>query len=221
MHPVIRILCLLIAAAFLARGSWLEVGALACGLLVLSLAVGQRDWRRFLRTVRRLRFLLLSIAIVYGWFTPGQPLWPALGRFTPTGAGIEQGLLRVAALVVLVGAVQLLLETTARPQFVAALRWWLRPLRALGLAPERVALRIVLALEAVPKLRQIVAASRAEDADAPRVRRVAAIANSAFAATLAAAERAELPVVAVPKLAPPAPVQWLAPLALTSILLVV
>lgn len=221
MHPVIRVLCLLIVAAFLARGSWLEVAALACGLAALSLAVGQRDWRRFFGMVRRLRFLLLSIAIIYGWFTPGVPLWPALEELSPTGAGVAQGLLRAAALIVLLGAVQLLLATTERPQFIAALRWWLRPLRPLGLAPERVALRIALALEAVPRLRQIVADSRAAEAGAPRIRRIAAVANGAFAATLAAAERAELPVVAVPCLARPAPPQWLAPLALTSILLVI
>lgn len=218
MHPVIRILCLIIAAAFLARASWREVAVLGGLVALLMLSLRFRHWRALLAVLRRLRFFFLSIAIVYGWFTPGEPVWPALSGLSPSWQGLEEGLLRVAALVVLVGAVRLMLEAADRPAFIAGLRWWARPLRPLGVDPERLALRLVLTLEAVPRLREVVAAQRLQQQGLTPIRRIGAFAGGVFSETLAAAERAELPVVAVPALPAPAPLQWLAPLALAAVL---
>ncbi len=214
MHPVIRVLCLLVLAACLARAGWRELALAAVPLALIYGRGGRGLWSRWLATVRRLRVLLLSIAIVYVWFTPGESLWPALGALSPSAAGLEQGAQRTAALLLLVAAVQLLLTTTGRDQLLAAIRWLVRPLRPFGLDPERLALRVVLAMEAVPQLRAAVAERRQVSAGLPRLRRIGAFADDVFAATLAAAERAPLPAVTVPALAAPAPWQWLLPLAL-------
>lgn len=217
MHPIIRILCLVIAAGFLARGGWRELALVAVGLGGLYLRLGMRQAAQLLRVLRRLKFLWLSILIAYLWFTPGERLWPEAGGFSPTRAGLAEGGLRVAALLLLVAAVHLLLERSSREDLVAALRWFLLPLRPL-LAPDRVALRLVLAMEAVPRLRAQVAAERPRGAQGPVATRIGGFAAGVFGRTLAAAEEAELPVVNLPELAPPPLLQWSAPVVLAAAL---
>ena len=221
MHAVIRILCLLIAAGFLARGGWADVVLMAVPVTVFLARPGSAHWQRFFDVLRRLRFLLLSMAIIFGWFTPGEPLWPRLEMVSPTVAGLEQALLRVASLVVLVGCVRLLIETGDRAEFIAGVRWWARPLRLFGVPPERLALRLVLAMEAVPRLREVASAHRVRQQALPPIARIGAFASGVFAETLAAAERAPLPVVSVPDAGNPRWLQWLLPAVLAGLLWVV
>jgi len=218
MHPVIRIPCLLVVAAFLARGSWRDLLVAAALLGAFYARFGLPLLRRLAATLRKLRVLFISIAVVYIWFTPGEPLWPALGALSPSAAGLFEGTLRALALILLAAAVQLLLLTTSRDQLLAAIRWWARPLRPLGLDAERLALRIVLSMEAVPRLREAVAAQRQDSADLPPLKRIGRFAGDVFAATVAAAERAPLPAVRIPTLAAPALWQWLLPLSLAAAL---
>lgn len=213
MHPLIRILSLVIVAGALARADWPRLGVLAALIGAGFVAVEFRAWSTLLRTVLRMKFFLLSIAVLYLWFTPGAPLLPAWGAASPSVEGASAGLLRALALVVLVAAVQLTMLSTARAQLVGALCALMRPLRLLRIEPERVALRLVLAMEAVPELRAQLAPAPAA-ADEPRLRRWARTAGDAFARTLELAERAPLPVVELPELARPSWRQWLIPLAL-------
>lgn len=221
MHPVIRILCLLIAAGFLARGGWEQVGLLAALLAALILGFDRDRRGGYLRSLRRLRFLLLSIAIAYGWFSPGEPLLPVLGDWSPVREGLLEGMLRASALAVLALAVHLLLAVTDRESLIAAITWWARPLGGIGLPPERLALRLTLAMEAVPQLREMVAAGRERAREQSPLRRIGAFAAGVFDATLAAAEVEPLPRIAVPTLAPPHALQWLVPAALTVVLVMI
>ncbi|MFN2310189.1 MAG: hypothetical protein ABR553_10745, partial [Gammaproteobacteria bacterium] len=112
MRPPVRILSLLILAAALASG---QPWVLACGGVILVLGVllihRQRmgfDWRALLGMLYRIRWLLLAILVLYGWFTPGTAWLPALGGWSPVQEGLYQGLLRAAALLCIVAAVYLL-----------------------------------------------------------------------------------------------------------------
>lgn len=218
MHPVIRILCLLVVAGFLARCDWAEIGLVLALLAAVAALIRFRRWSPLLVVLRRLRFLWLSIIIAYGWFTPGQPLLPDAGAWSPTFQGLQAAGVRVAALAVLVLAVQLLMAVSSRAELVAGLRWWSRPLRLFGLDPARLALRLVLALETVPRLREAVAAERLASAGLPAWQRIGRFAGGVFAQTLEAAERAELPRVEVPESGRPAAWQWLLPASLAAAL---
>ena len=48
--------------------------------------------------VLRLRWLLLAIVLVYGWWTPGISLLPAFGAWSPTTEGVVAGFLRILSL---------------------------------------------------------------------------------------------------------------------------
>lgn len=217
LHPVIRLLLLAVLAAGLAPAAPPDLLLVAAVLSASYLLLGFHRWGPMLRMLARLRVFYLSIAVVYLWFTPGEALLPALEPWSPTLEGLILGLRRVAALVLLVAAVQLLLETTAREELVAGVVWWARPLVLLGLDPNRLALRMVLALETVPRLRETIA-RRSAPAAGGRLRRLAGYAADAFAGVLEEAEQVACPVVEVPLLGRPALLQWLLPLLLAAAL---
>lgn len=159
VHPLIRVICFLVFSGWLALGG---PGHLWCGaaLIVLAYAVlPAASPRSALAMGFRLRWFFLSLVIVYGWFTPGTPLWPfgALpAAAIPTVEGLLAGLGRVLALLLIVFAVNLLLRASSREELLTAVYSLARPLAALGLSRERLALRVMLVMEALDDTRELV-----------------------------------------------------------------
>lgn len=213
-HPLIHILLIVVIAGGCARGGWADLGlALAvtlAGLLRLPSAARRGLWGG----VRHLRFFLLALIVLYGWFQPGERLWPAAGGLSPTAAGMGEGALRAAVLVVMVIAVHTLMQGQGEGRVLAGLTDLLRPLRRLGLPTDRFALRLVLALRLVPGLRTLVSEAAARAGGAGRWRRLGQLAADVYGRTLARAESAPAEPVTVPDVPPPARWQWLAPTGL-------
>ena len=214
MHPVIRIASLIVAALLLPHLQPVGLMAAAAILAAFFAALGASHLRGALRVLYRIRILLISIAVVYFWFTPGEAVLPALGAFSPTLSGLREGLVRAAALALLVMAVRLTMDATSREELVGGLRWWLRPFAVVGVDADRVALRIVLTLEAVPRLRGLVAERPVLRGAAP-VARMADFAGSVFVTALSEAEAQPCGEVTIPDLGAPALLQWLWPLSLS------
>lgn len=216
VHPTVRVILFLILAAFLASG---DPGAAAAAALLLAAAYGTLRPTapgRLLMILARLRFLWLSLAVLYFWFTPGAALWPALGSASPTAEGLALGLLRIATLVLMTAAAHLLVQTATRAELIVAVEGLLRPFAALGLDRERFALRLLLVLETVPRL----AESRGE-APAPARRSVAGLVarlEQQLLDSLQRAEREPPARITIPAQRAPSPAQWLWPAALGAIL---
>ncbi|ENO95377.1 hypothetical protein C667_19353, partial [Thauera phenylacetica B4P] len=122
----------------------LGVALAACALAAAVLAPA-RTWR----LVRRIRVLLVAIAVLFAWFTPGEAAlldWPRLG---PTREGLALAALHAARLLAVVCAVGILLERLPLARLVGGLYALARPLRGVGVAPERLALRLLLVLRYV------------------------------------------------------------------------
>ena len=119
---------------------------------VKARAAHKRDWdnaARFLRLLRRVRVLLIAIAILFAWFTPGEAFfhdWPRLG---PTREGLALAVLHAARLVAVVCAVAVLLERLSLQRLVSGLHALSRPLRPIGVSPERLALRLFQVVPAI------------------------------------------------------------------------
>lgn len=221
MATPIRILLLLILAAGLASG---HAGVLWIGS-VLLIGVGFWGWRYqrsfdaqgLLRMLRRVRWLLFAILILYGWFTPGTALFPV--PMSPSLEGVQQGLLRAAALLAIVAAVYLLLATTARGDLIAGVLWYGRPLRRLGVDEQRFAVRLVLALEAVPRVQALARIALVDaSSEASRMQRLGQAALNVFQATLAQAEQLSGDIE-VPDPRPIPPWQWSLPILLAVLLI--
>ena len=158
--PAIRILSLLVFAAGLAhaRGPALALGlgGLAAFILLSWPARGSLRISGAGQALRRLRWLLLALVFVYGWLTPGAPLLPVLGQFSPSWPGLAAGGVRALILLAMVLAVYLLLTTTPREQLLTGLAWLTRPFQRLGLDARRLNLRIVLTLQKVPQAQALI-----------------------------------------------------------------
>ena len=219
MHPLIRVVCLLLMAGFVATGNLL--------FLLLSLSVltevylsASLSIRKCWALIRRMRWFFLSILVIYFWFTPGQAFSPALANalWFPSVDGVELGLIRVACLVLIIAAVSALLQSTRREQLFTAIYSLFAWTRYLGLSPERFAVRATLTLETMTKVQAMIATTKEQlEPESAAKTRIASLANATsgvFVNVYKSAQRAELTAVTLQDAEPLALWQWLYPLCL-------
>lgn len=125
-------------------------GALLVPAVALCLAAGGVFARvRMLRLVRRIRFLLLAIVVLFAWFTPGEAAIVDLPLLSPTREGALLALEHGGRLIAVVCCVALLLEALPPARLVSGMYVMCRPLALIGVPPERLALRLLLVLHYV------------------------------------------------------------------------
>jgi energy-coupling factor transporter transmembrane protein EcfT len=142
-HPAAQILtwCLLVASMqFLV----FEKLLVAAGFVFLAAILISA--RKFLQLLRRTRWILLSLLVIYAYTTPGQPLFDALGMFSPSREGLSEGVLQLARLLAAIAGLAILLDRLHRQQLIAGLYFLLAPLQLFGVSRERVAVRLALTL---------------------------------------------------------------------------
>jgi energy-coupling factor transporter transmembrane protein EcfT len=220
VHPLVRIVSFLVFTAIVSSA---RPGTLVSATLILvfgSRPAMKGGLRGLNLVLRRVRWLLLSLLIIYGWLTPGTPLLPGLGVFSPTFGGLYHGALRIWALLLIVIAVHLLLQLTGRYALTAALLQLVKPMRYVGIAPERFAVRMVLVMEAVPQVQQLVNdAVRTKRGTASGLALLEEKAARVYQAVLQRCEKEREQEVVIPASSPVPYRQWLAPLALAALLL--
>lgn len=149
LHPAFRILLLLVLAGLLFRYS-LPAMSLVLGVLLFGAAwVGRDALKGILKSLRRIRWLLLSIVVIYLWVAP-EPSIAGRPWYLPSLAELALALQRSGVLVVLVVAVELLRRLTPVPQLAAGLVMLLSPLARAGVDTQVFARRLALTLDAVP-----------------------------------------------------------------------
>lgn len=142
-HPASLILLGLavLVAASSRDGMALLLAGLALALVAL---VAANAHLRLL--LRRSRWLLLTMLVMFGWLTPGTPL-PNL-----PGASHEGLLLaadNIARLVAALATVALILKALQPPELVAGMRSLLAPLVVFRIPRDRIAVRLALTLNEV------------------------------------------------------------------------
>lgn len=237
MHAVIKIVCFLVFGTAMAMGARpvLMAGFILVTLLYLfELARGvPAHLHNALKMLKRLRWLFLSILVVYLFFTPGVLLLPDV-LWGPTQEGLLQGLFRVAVLVLIVAAVNVLIGSTGQTEFLSAVSWCLQPLSWLGLSHERLAVRISLTLAAVGVLRaacqheacdetsEVVVAKSAESPPSESgLMVIAKTAHHLFARVIDDAAQVSLQAITLPEQSRPPLLQWSIPVLLAILLLAV
>ncbi len=142
-HPGVLIflwVCILIVMQSLAAGALLAVTLLTlAAAYTLSAA-------RLLTLLRRTRWIMLTLLLVYAYATPGSAMWSALGQFSPTHEGITDGLLQLSRLLGALAALAILLQLLSREQLIGGLYALAYPLKFFGWSRERVAARLALTL---------------------------------------------------------------------------
>jgi len=142
-HAALQIyvwVCLTLAAQLL-NGYALTL--LALMLIVLSFKICAV---RFVLLLRRTRWILISVFLIYAYTSPGDAVWPQLGTFSPVADGIMSGLLQIMRLVTVLAGLSILLTLLSQSQLITGLYTLSRPLCFFGLSRERVAVRLALTL---------------------------------------------------------------------------
>lgn len=151
LHPASLILIWL---AFAFCVPWLQPAELSAIVLLLSLPLLLRHSAQYLKLLRRSRWLLISLVLVYAFVTPGAAAVAALGAYSPSREGLLSGGLQALRLVSLLSTLALLLATTSRERILAGLYFLLRPFFLIGVDVDRVAARIWLTLHYAEKAEQ-------------------------------------------------------------------
>lgn len=143
LHPASLILIWL---AFAFSIPWLRPAELSACVFLFSLPLLLRHSAQYLKLLRRSRWLLISLILVYAFVTPGVAAIAALGSYSPSREGLLSGGLQALRLIALLATLALLLATTTRERILVGLYFLLRPFALIGVDIDRVAARIWLTL---------------------------------------------------------------------------
>lgn len=145
LHPASLLLAWLSLALAL---QWLALPALlGLAALVFPAALGLAG-ARFRLLLRRARWLLLSVVVLFALATPGSTLPGVAGQLGITGEGAEMAATHLLRLTLLLGLLAVLLERLGIPALIAGLYALLAPLGA-SRRRSQMALRLLLVLEYV------------------------------------------------------------------------
>jgi energy-coupling factor transporter transmembrane protein EcfT len=147
MHPFVRIVCLMAFAVALQLAHPLEL--LAVGGVLLASLPWSGGAATFIKLMRRARWLLLSLLLIYAYATPGEYLSAVPEAWAPTWEGLQSGLLQAGRLTAMLAALAILLARSTREEIMVGIYLLLQPLRVLGVSPERFAVRLWLTLHYV------------------------------------------------------------------------
>lgn len=125
---------------------WLITVAAICVMLALVLAPG-----RTRALLRRSRWLLLSLTILYLFATPGEYLPGVGGTLGITQEGLGQGAEQIGRLLAMLASLALLHWRLGTPGLLAALYWLMRPFPW----RDETVVRLMLVLETVERQRKI------------------------------------------------------------------
>lgn len=149
MHPVVKILYFVLTLLLVSFLSPLLLW-IFCALLVICAV--KLNFKKFLRVIKRTKWLFISILIIYAFTTPGEYIQQFPANFAPTYEGCKLGLLQVAKLLIALAALNLLFATSAVESLMAGLYVLLSPLKLFGLNIERFTARLMLTLDYVEEL---------------------------------------------------------------------
>ncbi len=149
MHPFVKVIFLLIFLLLINVINQPFVWFLCVITCVLVMLFGNG---KFLLTVQRMRWLWVSILIIYAFTTPGEyiPAFPT--QFSPTIEGVQLGMLQILKLLIAIACLNLLFSTCSKEDLLAAFIRLVRPFQWLGLNVERFAARLFLTLDYVERL---------------------------------------------------------------------
>ena len=142
-HPASLILLGLAALVAASSRDGMALFLAGLGITLVALVAATSHLRLL---VRRSRWLLLTMLVMFGWLTPGTPLLNIPGAS-------QEGLLlagdNVARLLIALSIVALILKALSPSELVAGMRSLLAPLALLKISRNRIAVRLALTLNEV------------------------------------------------------------------------
>ena len=144
MHPTTKILALICLGIMLNKLNYLALSVLLSLIFVVLTYWRVNTWAKMLF---RMRWLFLSMLLVYGFTTPGEYIPRIPMTLGMTYEGVEAGFLQIFRLAVMLGGMSLLMASANRNSLISGFYVLLKPLGFLNLKPERFAARLYLTLQ--------------------------------------------------------------------------
>lgn len=143
-HPATKMLVLMLMVVCIPR---LQPNQLLALGLLLSAGLVYFRVSRFFLMLRRMRWLFISMVLIYSYTTPGQYLanWPI--DLAPTYEGLSQGMLQIAKICLVLAGISLLMATSTKEALMVGVYSIIQPLKYLGLHPERFTARLFLTMQ--------------------------------------------------------------------------
>ena len=116
-HPAVQILtwCMLVVLLQKASNGTL---LLASGVILMCALAW--SGHKFILLMRRTRWVVFSMLLVYSYITPGQPILDIQRAYIPTIEGILEGLLQLLRILSALAGLAILLERLHRQQLVSS-----------------------------------------------------------------------------------------------------
>ena len=112
----------------------------------LALAAARCCPDRSMLLLRRIRYLLLAIVIVFAGLTPGEALFVDWPELSPSREGVVLALEHAGRILSVVFCVSILMQSMSISRLVGGLHALLRPFEVVGFPADRVAVRTLLVL---------------------------------------------------------------------------
>lgn len=141
MHPAAALLVCLTVIVVVQFLGWTG-GALVFAVLLLAARGSLRGWWHLLR---RMRWLFLSVWLILAYGASGDAVFAI--AWMPTHEGVRDASLHVARLGLMLGCLAWLFAVLGNHGLLVALQALLRPLSRLGLASERLVVRLSLLMQ--------------------------------------------------------------------------
>lgn len=132
--------------------SFLNNGIIWLLCIFACIFAAKLQFKDFHRVVKRMRWLFISIFIIYAFGTPGEYIQQFPINFSPTIEGCELGLLHIAKLLIALASLILLFSTSSKEQLMTGLYLLLLPLKRIGFNTEQFTARLILTLDYVEDL---------------------------------------------------------------------
>lgn len=143
-HPAVQILIWMTLSI---TAQVLNAAGLTMMTLLLFAVAARLNSRQLFSLIRRTRWILLSLWLIYAYSTPGAAVVAELGRYSPTMEGLEDGLMQLGRLLSMLSGLAILLSLLSESQFVSGIYALAYPLNWFGGSRERVAVRLALTLQ--------------------------------------------------------------------------
>lgn len=154
-HPAIQILIWMTLSI---SAQALAAPGLFAMTVVLFAVAAKLNSRQLYSLIRRTRWILFSLLLIYAYTTPGVAVITELGRYSPTLEGLSDGLLQLGRLLTMLSGLAILLSLLTEAQFISGIHALAYPLNWFGGSRERVAVRLALTLQyAEPTMRDTAA----------------------------------------------------------------
>jgi energy-coupling factor transporter transmembrane protein EcfT len=146
MHVLLKFLSLLVLALML---SLVSLPQLFVMFISLNLVALLNNAKAYLRMLRRIRWLLLVLLVIYAFSTPGEYIknWPV--NFSPSYEGVRAGLMQAMKIATMLAGLSLLLTTSTKEILIGGIYQILKPLELLKIDTKKFAVRIWLTMHYV------------------------------------------------------------------------